>query len=210
MRRRFPEPLAASVALLLAAIGASPLGGHAQVPPRGPEPLTRAQFGVGYVANAPEAMAGGSAYVVLPKWGGIGVYADVKFDVSNPRDERGWDPSATSSQVRTGPDAKFLQTEESWRSVNLALVRPLTPFLLGYVGGGVAKVQRYDLYAAPENFPYGLHGVVWAHDPPSDATEANLMVGVMMRMSTRVTAQFGYETRPQGLTVGLSLRLPSW
>ena len=92
----------------------------------------------------------------------------------------------------------------------MALVRPLTPSLMGYIGGGLAKVRKYDLYAAPQAFPYGLSGVVWAHDPPSDATRANFMVGMLMRMSTRVTAHFGYEARPNGLTVGLSLRLPPW
>jgi hypothetical protein len=71
-------------------------------------------------------------------------------------------------------------------------------------------VRHYDLFAAPSDFPYGLGGVVWAHDAPSDATQANLMVGMLMRMTPHVTGHFGYETRPNGVTVGLSLRLPPW
>lgn len=200
--------IAVSAALLLALVTASALG--AQVQQRGQTRPSTPEFGLGYVANAPEAMAGASAYVVVPKWGGVGVYVDAKFDVSNPSDEMGYDPNVTSAQVRASPDAKFLQTEKSWMSFNLALVRPLTPSLMGYVGGGVAKARRYDLYAAPQDFPYGVSGVVWAHDAPSDATQANFMVGMLMRMTAHVTAHFGYETRPNGVTVGLSLRLPPW
>jgi hypothetical protein len=201
-------PAAVPAALLLALAAVSPPGALAQT--RGPAPLSKTQFGLGYVANAPEVMAGGSVYVLLPMGGGIGVYVDAKFDVSNPSDEKGWDPNATSAQVRKSPDAKFLQTEESWRSFNVALVRPLTPSLLAYIGGGLAKVRTYDLYAAPADFPLGVGGVVWALDPPSAATRANFLVGMLMRMTPRVTAQFGYETRPSGVTVGLSLRLPPW
>lgn len=208
MRLRTPAPAPFTAAVLLAAAVASASGTQAQV--RGPAPLSTPQFGFGYVANAPEAMAGGSAYVVVPGWGGIGIYVDAKFDVSNPSDEKGWDPNVTSAVVRTSPEAKYLQSEESWKSFNVAVVRPLTPFLMGYVGGGLAKVRVFDLYAAPQDFPYGFSGVVWAHDPASDATRVNLMAGMLMRMSRRVTAQFGYETHPQGVTVGLSLRLPPW
>lgn len=208
MPRRTSSLPAVSVALSLALTGFGASGASAQS--RGPTPLSKTQYGFGYVVNAPDVMAGGSAYVLTPKWGGIGVYVDAKFDVSPPSKDMGYDGTVTSSVVAQSPDAKFLEAQESWKSFNVALLRPLTPSLVGYVGGGIAKSRIFDLYAGPQDFPYGFSGVVLARNPDADATRVNFMVGVLMRLTRDVSAQFGYETHPDGVTVGVSLRLPPW
>ena len=66
---------------------------------RGPEPQSRTQFGVGFVANAPDAVLGVSAYVLLPAAGGVGLYVDAKFDNANPSSELGYDARYTARQV---------------------------------------------------------------------------------------------------------------
>lgn len=192
--------------LVLATFGTAPAS--AQL--RGPTPLSRTQYGIGYVANAPEAMVGAGAYVLSPRWGGIGIYADAKLDASNPSDELGYDASVTASEVAGMVGGKFIKTEGSWRSFNIAVMRPLTPSLIAYVGGGLAKVTEFDLYNVDPASPVGLSGVVWAKNPDTSATRANLMVGVLMRLTRHVSAHFGYETQPNGVTVGGSLRLPAW
>ena len=179
--------------------------------PGGPTPLSRTQFGVGYVGNAPDAMVGGAAYVLFPRWGGIGIYVDAKFDGTSPADERGYDPDYTSGRVANEVEgADFIKTEGSWHSFNVAIMRPLTPSFVAYAGGGVAKVDQFDLYNVPLATPVGFGGTVWAENPETAETRVNFMVGFMMRMTGRVTAQFGYETQPDGVTAGVSLRLPSW
>lgn len=173
--------------------------------------MSRMQFGVGWVGNAPEAMLGGAAYVLLPRSGGIGLYLDAKFDVSNPSGERGYDASVTSRQIAAQEvGATFVRTEESWSSVNVAVMRPLTPYLIAYAGGGLARATRYDLWNVDIASPFGEGGVAWAEDPDQEETSANLMVGVLMRLTRRASAHFGYETKPSGVTVGVSLRLPPW
>lgn len=177
----------------------------------GPQPLTRAQFGLGFVANAPDAVLGGSAYVVLPTAGGIGLYVDAKFDNANPSGELGFDARYTSRQVAGELGGVFVKREASWRSLNAALVRPLTPSLMVYAGGGIAKASYYDLFAnVPVGVDAGHGGVVWAESPEDAETLGNFMLGVMLRMTSRFTTQFGYETRPKGVTAGVSLRLPAW
>jgi hypothetical protein len=148
--------------------------------------------------------------VLSPRWGGIGVYVDAKFDLSNPTDERGYDPSVTSQQVADMVGGEYRGTEGSWRSVNVALMRPLTPSLIGYAGGGMAKRTVFDLYNVDPAEPVGLGGLVWAENPDATETRLNLMVGFLMRLTSRVSAHIGYETQPAGATVGVSLRIPRW
>jgi len=196
------------VAALLAGLLLCPHAAVAQQ--KGPQPLTRTQFGLGYVANAPDAMVGGSAYVLLPHAGGIGLYVDAKFNPSDQTSERGWDPSVTSLEVAGREGSKFIRTEESWKSYNVALMRPVSTSLIIYAGAGVAKLTRYDLYEVDPLSDIGLSGVAWTLNPATAETKTNLMVGIMMRLTSFVTAQFGYETQPSGVTVGASVRLPRW
>lgn len=205
-RPSFASPLL-PLAALLAGLALCPQPASAQ---GGPAPLTRTQFGVGYVANAPDAMAGGSAYMILPRVGGIGLYVDAKFDLSSPVHERAWDPDVTSREVADRAASDFIQTEESWKSFNVAVLRPLTPGFMVYAGAGVAKVRRFDLYNVDPASDIGVGGVAWAQDPTASETRLNWMVGIMMRLTRWTTAQFGYETRPNGVTAGVSVRLPPW
>lgn len=208
MPRRTSLLAAVPIALTLVSTVFGASGASAQL--RGPTPLSRTQYGVGYVVDAPESMAGASAYVLWPAWGGIGVYVDAKFDVSLPSDDIGYDATVTSSVVAQNPEAEFLEAQESWKSFNVALFRPLTPSLIGYVGAGVAMLRTFDVYAGPDDLPYGFNGVALVRNPEADETRANFLAGILMRMTRHVSAQFGYETQPDGVTVGVSLRLPPW
>jgi len=165
---------------------------------------------VGYVVNAPDMTLGGSAHVILPTAGGIGLYVDMKFDQSPTTEERGYDPNFTSLEVAGLEGSDYVETDESWEGFNVALIRPLNPTLWVYAGAGVAKVTRYDLYNVDPEVEVGIGGVAWVENPATAETRTNFMVGIMMRLSSLLSAQFGYETQPDGVTVGVSLRLPRW
>ena len=182
-----------------------------------PPDLTGPQFGLGYVGNAPNAILGGAFYFVLPELGpiqgGVGLYLDAKFDIDDPTDDRGFNGSVTVQEILGDPlreSATFIRAEETYYSINLALVRPVTPFLMVYAGGGMAKMTRYELFNVAQDDPVGVGGVVLAENPNASATRGNLMVGILMRMTARFTAHFGFESEPRGVTAGLSLRLPRW
>ncbi|HSG06708.1 MAG TPA: hypothetical protein VLA36_00020 [Longimicrobiales bacterium] len=207
MRRSFPACPVLPLALLLFGLAFCARPAVAQ---RGPAPLTHAQFGVGWVGNAPDAVLGGTAYVIVPALGGIGLYVDAKFDASDPTDDRAYDATVTSLEVAPLESAHYNQTEGSWKSFNVAVIRPINPSFWVYAGGGVVKLTRYDLYDLDPDLEIGLGGLVWAENPETAETRANMMVGIMMRLSSRLTAQFGYETQPNGVTAGFALRLPAW
>ncbi len=200
------------VSLAWMALGAGPMEGQ-----NNPGPLLGPQFGVGFVGNAPDAMVGGGGYVLLPELGpitgGIGLYVDFKWNLDDPASDREYVEGLTPAEFLNDPDrvsADFRRTEPSWWSINAAVVRPLTPFLLGYAGGGLARKTEYDLYNVSPNDPAGVGGLVLVKNPDGEETRLNLMAGIIMRLTASVSTHFGFETQPRGLTIGASLRLPRW
>jgi hypothetical protein len=81
---------------------------------------------------------------------------------------------------------------------------------MAYVGGGITRLTRYEIYNVDLNDPAGVGGLVKVENPEREATRPNFMAGVFMRLSSLISTQFGFETQPQGVTVGVSLRLPPW
>ncbi|MCJ7627916.1 MAG: hypothetical protein MUO50_05955 [Longimicrobiales bacterium] len=173
-----------------------------------PGELSRTQFGIGYVANAPDLLAGVGAYVLFPAMGGIGVYVDAKFDTGNPSGDLAFQPGLTPDEVEGEMQgSSFIKREGSWRSFNVGLVRPLSPFLFAYGGAGYAKGSYYRLY---EVVVEGIGRALWVEAPDDEESRVNLMAGVFLRLTATISTQFGFETQPGGVTAGASLRLPRW
>lgn len=189
--------------------------GAGQTPSTGstepPSTLSRAHFGVGYVGNAPSAMLGGSGYLIIPtSKGPFGLYLDAKFDVGNPSNETGFEPGLTASQVEDEVVGnEFVRSEGSWRSFNAALLRPLSPYFYVYAGAGIAQRTVYHLYEEP-SLTLGVAGVFWVEAPARSEHSLNLLTGAILRLSSRISTQFGFETQPRGVTVGISARIPRW
>lgn len=172
--------------------------------------LDRLHFGLGYVANAPEAMGGGSAYVIWPAFGGIGLYVDAKFDVEDPSGDRAFRSDLTARELESSEEfagARYLTQEFSFNSFNVAVIRPVSSALFLYAGGGIAQGESFRLY---EQLIGDLGYAVWVAAPDEDETRVNAMAGIMLRLSSVLTTQFGFESQPSGVTAGVSLRLPPW
>jgi len=208
MLRSSPSPGLLRSALLCALLStfAAPLFGQGYAPP----PLQHTQYGIGYVGNLPDVQVGGSAYVLVPRWGGVGVYVDAKFGVGGPSSERGYDGSVTAARIENELGGTFVKEEGEWWSANAAVMYVFSPYLTLYAGGGVAHLSPYRLYNIDRELGVGVGGVVWARDPRGDEYRPNMMLGMITRLTSRVSAQIGYETQPDGVTAGLSLRLPRW
>lgn len=165
-------------------------------------------FGIGYVTNAPRLLAGAGGYAVFPLWGGLGVYLDAKFDVGGPSREDSFESTLTAGEVGDQvPGAEVVGTEDSWQSFNVALVRPLTPAFMLYLGAGYATRTHYREYRDPEG-ELGQVGIFWVEVPDEQSNTVNGLFGAFLRMGRPLDFQFGFETAPRGFTVGASLRLP--
>lgn len=169
--------------------------------------MTLPRFGIGYVGNAPDLLAGGGAYAILPVLGGIGLYVDAKFDTSPGSAEDGFIAGLTAREVDDEIGDDFRDDDSSWRSFNAAIVRPLTPSFMLYGGLGHARETVYRQYY-DDTGERGLAGYYWVESPEDERSQLNVLLGMFLRMTPRLNAQFGFETMPRGGTVGLSLLLP--
>jgi hypothetical protein len=165
------------------------------------------RVGVGFVANAPHEFLGVSVHAVSPFLGGLGIYVDAKIGNDYPSDEPGFDPDLTAAEVEDlYPDELFTERSD-WRSVNVALIRPVLPELMVYAGAGYSDEGRYHEYYDP-TATRGIAGFYWVEDPENSGGQVNLLAGAMFGISQNVFIQFGVETKPRGVTVGASYSLP--
>lgn len=185
----------------LAALGLAALAGAL---PAGAQQVTQTRLGIGYVANAPELMTGGAFYVLFPAAGGLGFYVDAKFDPSSPARKSNYIADRTVAQAEQAGDS-FQDSRDGWRSFNLAVIRPVAPALMLYVGVGPARRTRFNEYQDTTN-RLGTLGKYWIQDVSSNSV--NVMGGAFFRMGRMVWAQFGLESQPGGASVGLSILLP--
>ncbi len=179
----------------------------AAAPPGVAQYVSRTRVGIGYVAAAPDLMAGGAAYVLFPVAGGLGIYADAKLDASSPARKSNFEPGLTAQQVEAQYGDEFDMATDSWRSFDVALIRPIRPGFSIYVGGGYASKKKYNEYY-DDTGTRGLVGHYWVEDTAGRSSTVNIMAGVMLRMSSFLNAQMGVESAPGGFTVGLNILLP--
>ena len=165
------------------------------------------RIGVGYVTNAPNMFLGGSAHFVADFAGGLGLYVDYKRSTSSPRDESDFIDSLTVADVENLPGHEQDFEEDAWWSVNGALVRPISRELMLYVGAGYTNEDVYWRYNSDDP-DLGSFGRYWVADEEASGGRVNFLGGAFLRMSRRISLQFGLETEPSGFTVGGSYSLP--
>jgi len=165
------------------------------------EPVLESHIGAGFVVLAPHQYMGFSAQAVSLRLGGIGIYVDAKFDTSPPSKEEEFDPSLTAEEAEDQFGDELFEEKDSWQSVNVALIRPVIPELLLYLGAGYSSQERYQQYY-DDSQVRGLHGFYWVEDPRDSGNRLNLLGGAFFRISQNLLVQFGVETKPRGVTVG--------
>lgn len=163
--------------------------------------------GVGFVVNAPNQYLGLSGHVLTGVAGGLGLYVDGKIVRPSVADEENFDGGITAQFVDDNYGDVPLGEEEEYRTVNVALMRPLTPELLLYAGAGHTSRTVYVEYQDLSE-ERGRSGFYWVEDPDNAATGVNVLLGAFFRISRNVSLQFGVESQPRGATVGASYSVP--
>lgn len=163
------------------------------------------RIGIGYVANGPSIFTGVAAWGVVDAFGGLGLYVDAKYDFSTPGDEPDFIDDLTVVEVESTPGQTFQFDESGWWSANVALVRPLSPELMLYLGGGYAHRDHYRRYSDPnEQLVQGQLGWYWVRDDAASGGRVNVLGGAFFRIGRQLVLQFGLESEPNGATVGVS------
>jgi hypothetical protein len=155
---------------------------------------------LGYAANPPEQLLGAGAFVISPALRGWGLYVSGMFAYDSPR-SRDFISGRTPADA-DGDGHQPGRTESAWSTVNAGVVRPVSSELAIYVSGGVAWRTIYAHYFDQEE-ELGRQGFYWVEDPDLAETMVTFAVGGIFRMGRRVAVQFGGQTAPAGMNVGI-------
>lgn len=164
--------------------------------------------GIGYAAVVPEVMAGASAWHLLGS-GRLGVFVDVKASVPDLADDGDFCPEAVGSCVIRDVEERHVDVKlrdvDQYRMVNAGVMVAAGPEIAFLLGGGVARRSRYREYAEVVHdieFMSTDDGTYWVPFDPASEWGAQAVLGVLMRLGSRVVVRFGYETAPGGMSVG--------
>ena len=168
-------------------------------------------FGAGYTANAPKLLAGGSAWALFPVMDGLGVYVDFKASTDSPANiDEEFLPDRTAAEMEAEyPEHFFRVSDDSYRSINGAIMKSLTEEFILYLGGGWVERTHYAQFY-DETAEFGRFGFYWVEDPDNSSSGPNFLGGVFLRIGPHLRAQFGGETRPAGFTVGIAVNFPAF
>lgn len=164
-------------------------------------------LGLGYVVNAPDQLAGFTAFTVGSKWSGWGAFADVKFTVDRPTGEDNFTEERSAEEAEGLGDEAFGDPDEVWTTFNAGLVRALSDEVAVYGGAGLSDQTVYQEYV-DEDGERGRNGFYVVEDERVGGSQVNVLGGLYFRFSRVITFQFGGETAPTGFTAGVSLMVP--
>lgn len=178
------------------------LAGLLAAGPAAAQTLRVESFGLGFAANAPRQMLGGTFSASTDALGGLGLLLDARFDADDRADEPGFESTLDADQVpsRVG-GAVAGGWDESWTGISASLLRRVTPDLSLYAGAGVSWARAYRQFAEPSR-AFGVFGTFWVRDPGVDRTELNVVAGALLRAHRNFSFRAGFETAPRGMTVG--------
>lgn len=161
----------------------------------------------GYVVNAPTQLMGfGTAFIPV-RFGGWGIYADAKFTLESPADDRSFDPSLTPQEATSVLGDEHRAEDSEWTTVNLALVRSITSDFALYAGGGYSNDTRFQEYFDSDR-ERGRGGYYWVEDDRLSGARLNVLGGAFLRFGRRLVFQLGAESSPPGFTTGVAVALP--
>lgn len=184
-------------------LGVSGAAGQTQSISNG-EPLPP-RFLLGYTVNGPDQLLGAGAGWLPRSLNGWGVYASFKTDTDSPADEEGYLASLSAEEAEALGDFKRFE-EPSHTSWNLVAVRAVSDDLLVYAGGGLTYRTVYGEFLDPTATRTNS-GHYWAEYESRDDRLVNLMGGLFFRLGPILVVQFGVESQPAGMTVGVHVGL---
>jgi len=164
--------------------------------------------GIGVTPVIPDVMAGAGAWHLFGS-GRFGAFADAKMSFPDLKNDVDYCPDVVVPC--TVPDVEAQRFDIKLRDVDQYLVfnaggvvtaGPEVAFLLGV---GAARHARFGEYSDGTNDPelrITDDGSYWAPHVPASEWRAQAVLGVLMRLGSRIVVRFGYETAPGGISAG--------
>lgn len=156
---------------------------------------------LGYQGQVDDQLIGINAGYYLKQNMGFGV--GWRTGTDNQRDNDYFYDNITVDEAE-GWDDPLQKTEYAWDSYMLYFYAGHYGFMYGYAGGGVSEYYEYRQYKDPSNIlaPNGLYWV----EAGEKKREFNFEIG-LQAITNFVAVQVGYQTKPEGVTVGAGIML---
>jgi hypothetical protein len=196
-----------SAALAVAAAACVVSGSAAQAQVAGRADFSNARYyTLGYVVNAPQVLIGGGATLLNPT--GIGFFANVRVSNDSPGGRSNFMPGVTVDQALNEFGDFFYKDESRWLVLSGGLTRVISPELAVYAGAGLARREYYREFEDPAR-ERGELGYYWIEDTEISGDYLNLLGGLFFRAGRNLVMQFGVDSEPRGMTIGVHISLPS-
>lgn len=171
---------------------------------RSPTAFYSRNYGIGVVTNLPKEYAGLGVYSIND--GTVGVFFDIKGDFNSPEDQDNFYSNISVNMAEETFGDGIIKKKGSWLSINGGLTLMVTTDGALYGGLGVSYYSEYRQYYDPTHI-LGDSGKYWIDNPKGDKTYTNFLCGIILKTSPNMAFQIGYESKPSGVTVGLSFLL---
>lgn len=178
--------------------------GQSPAPPRSALEEAQTVVSAGYVGNMPNMFLGAGGMFLRGDWG---LYADYKWaHEADPRRAQQFIDGLTPREAEAAYSDERRHSFDRWRSMNVALVRRIGGNAF-YFGAGHAHRDTFvEFYSAEVDRGYG--GYYWVEDDEAESMHVNVIAGGILPIGRVLAVQFGYESRPSGIMLGVMLTNP--
>lgn len=164
--------------------------------------------GVGYTAVMPDAMVGVGAWHLFGS-GRFGMFADAKTSFPDLRDDGDYCPAEIGSCTVADIEANRIEVKirdvDQYLIFNVGAMITLGPelaFLLGVGPVRHARFREFSDLANDPGFTITDDGTYWAPHESTPQWGTQAVLGLLMRLGSRIVVRFGYETSPGGMSAG--------
>jgi len=164
--------------------------------------------GIGYTPVVPHVMLGAGAWRLFGG-GRFGVFADAKTTHPRYRSDKDYCPAAIEPcNVPAVEDLRFdlkLRDVADYVIFNAGGLVPLSPEFAVLAGVGAVKRTRFREYydgTLDPDLMVTEDGSYYVPHDPATSWGAQVVVGMLIRISGRVVLRFGYERGPGGMSLG--------
>jgi len=180
---------------------------HAQAP-AGRTFESGMRMGIGYTAVIPDVMGGVGVWRLLGD-GRIGVFSDFKMTLPSIEGDREYCPAALLDcrvpWVEAERNDLKMRDIDEYLLFNAGGIMTVTPEFAVLLGGGLVRHSKYrEFFHDEEDQVLRItdSGAYYVPHDPASSWSPQVVVGVLVRLGQNLAFRFGYESEPDGLSVG--------
>lgn len=157
------------------------------------------KYAINYVANIPKLPLGVSGICKLKNSNSY-LYFDVKLSVSGIDMDHYYDNISKQTAINWGDNQ--IKSSADGYLVNIGVAQRLNYTFSIYFGIGFSEISYYLQYHDDTGI-LGDNGDYWIKDDKDNSVKFNATGGLILYVSKNIDLQFGFDTSPGGLNLGI-------